>query len=79
MDMLNILITITNIRIRWDMWYKISNLSKKKGFDRELVFNDKYIKTKINLHNNKIQIFMVIKYQKKMLCLFVCVITRFSY
>ena len=79
MDMLNILITITNIRIRWDIWYKISNLSKKKGFDRELVFNDKYIKTKINLHNNKIQIFMVIKYQKKMLCLFVCVITRFSY
>ena len=32
------------------MWYKISNLLKKE-FDSKPVYNDKYIKTKINLWN----------------------------
>ena len=34
------------------IWDKISNLLKKE-FDSEPVYNDKYIKTKINLCNGK--------------------------
>ena len=35
-----------------EIWYKISNLLKK-GFDSETVYNDKYIKTKMNIYNNR--------------------------
>ena len=35
------------------IWYKISNLLKK-GFDIEPVYNNKYIKTKIKIFNDKI-------------------------
>ena len=34
-----------------EIWDKINNLLKK-GFDIEPVYNDKYIKTKINIYNN---------------------------
>ena len=35
-----------------EMWNKIKSLIKK-GFNSERVFNDKYIKTKIKVYNNR--------------------------
>ena len=44
-----------------------------KIFDSELAYNKKYLKTKINFMREKsTQIFTVIKYQKKVLNVFVC-------
>ena len=36
-----------------EVWSKISN-SLKKRFDSELVYGNKYIKTKIKIYNNQI-------------------------
>ena len=41
------------LKIYDEIWDKISNLLKK-GFDGEPVYNDKYIKTKIKIYNNRI-------------------------
>ena len=61
MHILNILINITNVWIILvndnkilekynEIWNKIKNLFKKE-FDSEPVYDDKYIKAKINLYN----------------------------
>ena len=36
-----------------EIWNKISNLLKT-GFDSEPVYNDKYIKSKIKIYNNRV-------------------------
>ena len=50
------------------MWDKVSNTIKKR-FDGEPVYNEKYLRTKINSYKRKkeksAKIFMEIKYQKK--------------
>ena len=47
-----------------EIWNKIKSLIKKE-FNSEPVYNDKYIKTKIKIYNNRyIQIFNMIKYTK---------------
>ena len=46
--------------------------SIKKEFDSELVYNKKYLEAKKNLVMEKsIQVYVIIKYQKKVLSLFV--------
>ena len=46
--------------------------SIKREFDSELVYNEKYLEAKKNLVMEKsIQVFVIIKYQKKVLSLFV--------
>ena len=46
--------------------------SIKKEFDSELMYNEKYLEAKKNLVMEKsIQVFVIIKYQKKVLSLFV--------
>ena len=54
-----------------EIWDEFSNIVKK-GFDSEPVYNEKYLKTEINLMREKsIQIFIMIKCQKKVLIVFV--------
>ena len=56
-----------------EIWGKTNN-SINKGFDSESVYNEKYIKPK-NVMREKSQIFMAIRYQKKVLkCIFLSVI-----
>ena len=56
-----------------EIWGKTIN-SINKGFDSESVYNEKYIKPK-NVMREKSQIFMAIRYQKKVLkCIFLSVI-----
>ena len=53
-----------------EIWDKVSN-TLKKAFDNEPVYNEKYIRTKINLMKEKLaQIFMIIKCQIKTLSAF---------
>ena len=53
-----------------EIWEKVRN-SIKKEFDSEPVYNEKYLRTKINSYKEKAtQIFTVIKYQKKTLSVF---------
>ena len=52
------------------IWDKISN-SIKKGFDREPVYKEKYLKTKNNMKIKSIHIFMMMEYKKKALTIFV--------
>ena len=54
-----------------EIWEKVKN-SIKKEFDSELVYNVKYMKTKIkSIMVKSAQIFTTIKYQKKVPNLFV--------
>ena len=54
-----------------EIWEKLKNVIKKE-FDCEPVYNEKYLKAKIKSYNGKItQVFAIIKYQKKVLNLFV--------
>ena len=54
-----------------EIWEIVRN-SIKKEFDSEPAYNVKYLKTKIKFSNGKInKIFKVIKYQKKVLNVFV--------
>ena len=54
-----------------EIWEKVKN-SIKKEFDSEPVYNEKYLKAKIKSYNGKTtQVFAIIKYQKKVLSLFV--------
>ena len=49
-----------------EIWNKIKSLMKKE-FNSEPLYNDKYIKTKIKIYNNRyIQVFSIIKYPKIM-------------
>ena len=49
----------------------VNNNSIKKEFDSEPVYNEKYLRTKINSYKEKAtQIFTVIKYQKKTVSVF---------
>ena len=59
---LNLLVHDKKLLIKYNaIWDKISNLLKI-GFDREPVYNDKYIKTKIRICNDRIiQTFMITK------------------
>ena len=51
---MNVLVLHKKLLIKYnEIWNKVSNLFQKE-FDSEPVYNDKYIKTKINLHNNNI-------------------------
>ena len=55
-----------------EIWKKVKNIIKKE-FDSEPVYNEKYLKAKIKnpvMEKSK-QIFTIIKYQKKVLNLFV--------
>ena len=49
-----------------EVWKKVSNIIKNE-FDRKLVCDEKYLKTKIK----STQMFLIIKYQKKALNVFV--------
>ena len=54
-----------------EIWEKVTSIIYKK-FDSDPVYNEKYIKTKVNPTMETLtQIFKVIKYQKKDLILFV--------
>ena len=54
-----------------EIWKKVSNIIKKE-FDSSPIYNEKYIKTKLNLIIEKsTQIFTIMKYQKKALSVFV--------
>ena len=63
MHMLNILIIIVNLNLsvndkeilkRYsEIWNKIKSLIKKE-FNSEPVYNEKYIKTKIKMYNNRV-------------------------
>ena len=54
-----------------DIWEKVK-ISIKKKFDSEPVYSEKYLKAKIKCYNRKISINLhKIKYQKKVLSLFV--------
>ena len=49
------------------IWHKVRN-SIKKGFDSELVYTEKYVKTRTSLVKVKsTQFFMMMEYQKKVL------------
>ena len=55
-----------------EIWEKVKN-NLKKEFDSEPVYNERYLKVKIKSYNEKIKYKMiVIKYQKKVFNLFVC-------
>ena len=60
-----------------EIWGKVSN-NVKKGFDREPVYNEKYIKTEIKSYEEKInanfQIFKVPKKGSQYICLSVILI-----
>ena len=54
-----------------EVWKKVSNIIKNE-FDRKFVCDEKYLKTKIKSYNEKsTQMFLIIKYQKKALNVFV--------
>ena len=54
------------------IWNKVSN-SIKKEFDSEPVESKRYLRTKTKYYKNKIEIyFLIIKFQKKILIIFVC-------
>ena len=54
-----------------EIWEKVKN-SIRKEFDSKPVYNEKYLKAKIKSYNGKsTQIFTIIKYQEKVLNLFV--------
>ena len=54
-----------------EVWKKVSNIIKNE-FDRKLLCDEKYLKTKIKSYNEKsTQMFLIIKYQKKALNVFV--------
>ena len=55
-----------------DIWEKVKN-SLKKDFGSEVVYNEKYLKAKTKSYNGKsaTQIFTIIKYENKVLSLFV--------
>ena len=54
-----------------EIWEEVSN-SIKKGFDSEPAYHEKYLKLKLNsMRKKSTQIFVMIKYQKKVLNLFV--------
>ena len=63
----NLLVHDKKLLIKYNaIWDKISNLLKI-GFDREPAYNDKYIKTKIRICNDRIiQAFMITKCLKIM-------------
>ena len=53
-----------------EIWGRVSNF--KKGFDSVSLYNEKYFKFKINSTKEKsIQIFIILKCQKKSLIVFV--------
>ena len=54
-----------------EIWNKVNN-TIKKGVDSESLYNEKYLRTKKNFMKEKsAQIFMEIKYQKKIFSVFV--------
>ena len=54
-----------------EIWEKVKN-SIRKEFDSKPVYNEKYLKAKIKSYNGKsTQIFTIIKYQEKVLNLFI--------
>ena len=63
----NLLVHDKKLLIKYNaIWDKISNLLKI-GFDREPVYNDKYIKTKIRICNDRLmQTFVITKCLKIM-------------
>ena len=55
-----------------EIWEKVKNIIKNE-FNSESVYNEKCLKANIKSYNVKsTQIFTIIKYQKKVLNLFVC-------
>ena len=63
-----------------EIWEKLKNIIKK-GFGGEPIHNEKYLKAKIKSYHGKIknQISTIIKYQKKVLDLFVSNFDRFFF
>ena len=63
-----------------EIWEKLKNIIKK-GFGGEPIYNEKYLKAKIKSYHGKIknQISTIIKYQKKVLDLFVRNFDRFFF
>ena len=54
-----------------EIWEKVKNIIKKE-FDSEPVYKEKYLKAKLNTITEKLtQILTIIKYQKRILNLFV--------
>ena len=43
-------------------WEKVSHIIKKKHFKRELIYNKKYLKAKINQHKRKLSKFLNTSY-----------------
>ena len=66
------LIKIEKLLVKYnEMWDKFSN-SIKNGSDSEPVYSKKCVRTKIKFYEGKsTQIFMVIRYQKKVLNKFI--------